>query len=804
MKKTFLVTIFLIFTSFFSFAEVAVNNLKCEMMVNPILIDTEQPRLSWVLKSTSRNTVQEAYHIIASSSLDKLNNNVGDIWDSGKIYSSSSIFNNYEGNDLKSKQKVYWKVKIWTNKGETDWSSPANWTMGLLYYNDWEGRWIGFDRVFPWDNDSFYSRLSARYFRKEFEANKSIKNAKVYIIGLGLYELYFNGAKIGDQVLAPTPTDYVKNVKYNAFDVTNEMQSGKNAIGVILGNGRYYTMRQHYKPYKIKNYGFPKLLLQLEIEYTDGSMEIIKTDDSWKGTADGPIRTNNEYDGEEYDARKEMPGWNNIGFDESKWINAEYVQEPRGNFEAQVNPNMKIMESINPISINEISPDKYVIDMGQNMVGWLKINVKGNEGDQIKMRFAEIINKNGGIATENLRDAKASATYTLKGNETETWEPRFVYYGFRYVEIIGFPGEPKIENFTGQVVYDEIETTGIFSTSKPIINKIHENAYWGIRGNYKGMPLDCPQRNERQPWLGDRTIVSYGESFIFDNRSLYAKWVDDIGHSQKNDGTISDVAPNHWRYYSDNMTWPGTYLFIADMLYNQFGDERPIEQHYAKMKKWLEYMKDLYMTDNYIVTKDSYGDWCVPPVSIEAGRDKSANKKHPSMLISTAYYYYLSNLMMKFADITENTSDIKYYSDLAAKIKKSFINEFYNANSFSFGDNLTNNLLALHFDLTPFEDRQKVFNKIENIIVNNNNGHLSTGAVGTQWLMRTLSNNENSKLAYQLASNTTYPSWGYMIENDATTIWELWNGNTAAPDMNSYNHVMLLGDLIIWFYENQT
>lgn len=783
-------------------AQVNLKNLKCEMLTNPLGIDAKHPRLSWQIESSQRGTMQKAYQVLVASSEKKLANNEGDLWDSGKMDSDQSLLVNYNGKQLVSREDCFWKVKVWTNNGESDWSEPAYWSMGFLYYKDWHGRWIGYDYAFPWDSNTFHSRLSARYFRKEFNVKKPIKKARAYIIGLGLYELYFNGEKIGDQVLAPSPTDYTKNVKYNVFDVTKELQSGENAVGVILGNGRYYDMRQNYKPYKIKTFGYPKLLMQVEIEYEDGTKDVLKTDNSWRGTADGPIRSNNEYDGEDYDARKEMPGWNKAGFDDSKWLQADYVQEPRGDFEAQMNPNMKVMETIHPVGIKQLSPGKYILDMGQNMVGWLKMKVKGEAGDTVQLRFAEILKDDGEIFTANLRDAEQTDHYVLKGGGTETWAPRFVYHGFGYVEITGYPGEPKLEDFEGEVVYDEMTTVGKFETSNGLVNQIYKNAYWGIRGNYKGMPVDCPQRNERQPWLGDRSTGCYGESFVFNNAGLYAKWVDDIGYSQKEDGCIADVTPAYWRYYSDNMTWPGTYLMVADMLYRQYGDIKPIEKHYQSMKKWLQYMKDRYMTDDFIVTKDSYGDWCVPPVTIEAGRGKSADQKHPSKLISTAYYYYFMGVMEKFARLTGNDQDIPKFQELAKSIKEGFNKEFYHDDLKGYGGNkLTDNLLALNFGLVPIENHDEVFNTIVKTI-QDYGGHLSTGLIGVQWLMRTLTENGRPDIAWQLATNETYPSWGYMVENGATTIWELWNGNTAAPKMNSYNHVMMLGDLIIWYYED--
>jgi alpha-L-rhamnosidase len=778
------------------------SNLRTEMLTNPEGIDVVNPKLTWEISGNQRGIFQTAYRILVASTPEKLEANLGDLWDSGKIKSDQSILVAYDGKPLSSRNRCYWKVKVWSEKGESDWSKPARWNMGFLYEKDWQGHWIGFNKTFPWDDITFFTRLSARYFRKEFTATKEIRHATMNIIGLGLYELYLNGQKIGNQVLSPTPTDYLKNVKYNVFDVTRNIQTGKNAVGVVLGNGRYFSMR-HYKPYKVKDFGYPKLLLQLEVEYSDGTKSVITSDESWKGTADGPILSNNEYDGEEYDARKEMSGWNTAGFNDSKWTRAEYVQEPGGAIEAQMNENMKVMESIKPVSVSLLKPDTYIMDLGQNIAGWVKMRVKGPKGRQVKLRFAEILQSDGSLFTYNLRDAKVTDIYTLKGGDTEVWEPSFIYHGFRYVEISGYPGKPTPDDFEGRVISDNMETIGTFETSSTVTNQIFKNASWGILSNYKGMPVDCPQRNERQPWLGDRAIGSYGESFVFGNAGLYNKWMDDIQNSQKADGSICDVAPAYWRYYSDNITWPGTYLLISDMLYNQFGDKTSIKKHYPSMKKWMDYMKKCYMNESFIITKDSYGDWCVPPETIEAGRGKSADVKHPSSLISTAYYYHLLELMERFAILTGNNADKVEFVSLADSIKTGFNNKFFHSDSSCYGDNkLTDNLLPLSFGMVPDGQTKNVFKNIINTIEKKNNGHLSCGVIGIQWLMRALTENGRADLAYKIATDITYPSWGYMVENGATTIWELWNGNTAAPNMNSYNHVMLLGDLIVWYYEN--
>ncbi|MRX46197.1 glycoside hydrolase family 78 protein [Pedobacter puniceum] len=797
--KTFVLTLLWLITADVCLAQISVQKLRCESLENPLAIDNTQPRLSWQISSQQRGVMQTAWQVLVASSPEKLTEKDADLWNSGKVNTSESLHNPYAGKTLKAREKCFWKVKVWTNKGESAWSETANWTVGLLYYKAWNGRWIGFDRHFPWDNEE-EQKLSARYFRKEFEVKKQIKSATAYIMGLGLYEFYVNGQKIGNQVLAPAPTDYQENIQYNAFDITSNMNQGKQTIGVILGNGRYYAMRQA-KPYKVKTFGFPKLLMQIHVQYTDGTSETIKTDESWKGTANGPILANNEYDGEIYDARKEFIGWAQAGFNDKEWLKAEYVQEPEGKFEAQKIAPMKVMQDIYPVSITPKGNGRYLIDFGQNFSGWMKISVQGTIGDTIKMRFAESLQSNGELFTTNLRDAKVTDTYILNGKGKEVWEPKFVYHGFRYAEVSGFKGQPSKESFVGRFVYDDMATTGTFQSSNALLNQIFKNSWWGIASNYKGMPIDCPQRNERQPWLGDRTVGAYGESFLFDNATFYTKWLDDIRYAQKEDGAIPDVAPAFWRYYSDNVSWPATLTLVTEMLYRQTADVKVLEQNYPAIKKWLSYMKDRYMNDKGIITKDSYGDWCEPPLTAEDGRGVNADQKHPSALISTAYYYHLLTIMTKFSVLTGNTQDSLYFRQEVAKMKKAFNQEFYK-NGYYGANKLTDNLLPLAFGIAEGEQRKQVIAQVVDIIENKNKGHLSTGVVGTQWLMRTLTQIGRNDLAFKIATNTTYPSWGYMLENGATTIWELWNGNTAAPKMNSQNHVMMLGDLLIWYYES--
>ncbi|NDV83280.1 family 78 glycoside hydrolase catalytic domain [Bacteroides sp. 51] len=797
-------------------AGVRLEFLRVEQLTQPIGIDTETPRLSWRLTSGQQNVMQTAYHILVASSPELLAKNEGDLWDSGKVNSDASHLIPYAGTPMQSNLRCYWKVKSYTTKGETAWSEPAEWIMGLLGETHWRGQWIGMDAPAPWDSETQWSRLSARYLRTEFKLAKEIKQATVHISGLGMYELFINGNRVGEQVLAPAPTDYRKTVLYNTFDVTS-LLSTENAIGVTLGTGRFYTMRQNYKPYKIPTFGYPKMRLNLIVEYTDGTKETIASDTGWKLTADGPIRSNNEYDGEEYDARKELGDWAKVGYDDSSWKPAQRVAIPYGTLRAAMSPNMKVVDTVKPITIKKLG-NKYILDMGQNMAGWIRMKVKGAAGDSIRLRFAETLKEDGELFVRNLRDARVTDIYVVRGNEKKDaeWAPRFVYHGFRYVEIIGYKN-PTLNDFIGEVVSDEMAITGSFESSNAILNRVYKNAYWGILSNYKGMPVDCPQRNERQPWLGDHAMGARGESFMFDCGNLYAKWMDDIRDAQREDGCIPDVVPAFWNYYSDNMTWPATLLINCDMLYTQYGNISPIIKNYPVMKRWLEHMMKEYMTKDYIMTKDKYGDWCVPPESLELIHSRDPQRRTDGTLIATAYTCKMLDYMIRFARLQGLTDDVAQYESLHAKVKDAFNQRFLKVKEGTslvpghmlfpdsiFYDNntVTANILPLAFGLVPEKYKAEVEKNVIHTIITTNKGHISTGVIGTQWLMHQLSEMGRADIAYLLATNKTYPSWGYMAEQGATTIWELWNGNTANPEMNSANHVMILGDLISWCYEH--
>ena len=544
--------------------------------------------------------------------------------------------------------------------------------MGLLQPSDRLAQWVGLEQTFGWEQPTAAkTRLAARYFRKEVTLPKTIRRATAYVCGLGLYELHLNGARIGTQVLAPGPTEFNKRVFYNTYDVTDQLHTGANALGITLGNGRFFRMRLNHPGLpETTHYGLPRFWLQLEITYTDGTKQTVLSDPTWKVTANGPILANNEYDGEDYDATKELTNWSQTGYNDSGWLTAQAVTAPTSRLESQPNPPIRIMQTLKPRSIQLLRPGVYIMDMGQNMTGWIRLSVTGARGTQLTLRFGEILKGDSYLYIDNLRSAQATDHYTLRGGTTEVWEPRFTYHGFRFVELSGFPSPPTVEQFDGCVIYDDMASTGQLTTSNTVLNQIIQNADWGIKGNYRGMPTDCPQRDERHGWLGDRTTGAMGESFLYNNQALYAKWLGDIEDAQTDEGSIPDVAPSYWKVYTNNITWPAAYASIANMLYDQFGDDAPIRAHYASMKRWIQYIDRFQHEYNYF--QDEYGDWAVPP-----GRPQHnpyPGPKPKNIRFRTRLYALLphSEAAEKICYPLGNDTDRAWFAERAGFVKNAF------------------------------------------------------------------------------------------------------------------------------------
>ena len=799
MKRALLFSLFAVWIMSCTTEKIKLQDLQTEMRTNPEGIGVNNPRFSWKITSDVPDMMQTAYQIDVAASEKDLKAGVDLLWSSGTVSSDRALLIEYSGKPLESGKVYYWRVTVQTNKQEKVQSAVQQWSMGLLNDSDWKAKWIGIDDTANLKVENSRTQLAARYLRKEFDVEATPKRAVLYVSGVGSSVCYLNGKRVGDDVFGPLPTWYDTSVSYLTYDVTAFVKKGVNAIGVALGNGRFLTMRAR----RMEGFGLPRLIAQIEIEYENGQRATIVSDETWQATNKGPIVENNEFDGEKYDARLELGQWTETGYDASGWQKAERMDAPKGKLTAQRSPSLKVMEEIKPIAVKPVDGGRYIIDLGQNMVGWVQVRLNGKKDQPITMRFAEVLKENGTeLYLDNIRGALVTDIYTPSKDGRFEWEPLFVYHGFQFVEITGLDEAPSIADLTGKVVYDKMETTGLFETSNEIINKLFKNAYWGIRGNYRGMPTDCPQRDERLGWLGDRATGAFGESFIFNNALLYNKWLVDIEESMNESGSISVVSPRYWTIFNDDVTWPSAYFYIVDMLYRQFGDASAIKARYPSMRRWVLHQTEATMQD-YIMTKDTYGDWCMPPESPELIHAQDPSRKTNGQVLSTTVFYSILQLMQQFAGMNGLPADAKEYADLAAKMKEAYNNKFFNVETAQYDNNtVTANVLSLRLGLVPKGYEEKVFANIVEKTEVDCKGHVSAGVLGIQHLMRGLTEYGNLELAYKIVTNETYPSWGYMINKGATTIWELWNGDTADPAMNSRNHVMLLGDLLIWFYEN--
>ncbi|MBQ4398289.1 MAG: family 78 glycoside hydrolase catalytic domain [Bacteroidales bacterium] len=836
MKYRLLFFLTLAATSLLLFAcndklNITITNPNVEQQVHEQPLATAQPRFSWNYgtdrrsdeenPTTESEVMQQNYRIIVATTAENAKKSIGDLWDSGVVPSNQMLYIPYTGKELKSRDKAYWKViTTVTAKGGKKAklaSEVKSFEISLLNQDDWQAKWIGHE--FEDDVLIGKTRLAARYLRKEFALKSEVSEARLYVSGMGVYSAYLNGREIApEELLKPTLSWYSKRVYFNTYDVTKMLQQGDNAVGIILEGGRYTSLRYNAANPNwdgtdhVFGFGTPRLLLQLEVTYKDGQKETIVSDETWKITNRGPIRTANEWDGETYDGNFDLGDWNQADYDDSAWHQAELVEAPEGQLTAQPNPNITVMEKLKPVSLFQ-KGDKWYLDMGQNMVGFIDMKARGQQPrDTITLRYAELLTPDSLLYTANLRSSENTDRFIVdcrdvarrvSTNQQSTihWHPMFVYHGFRYVEISGLREAPNLDDFEGWVIYDEMPVTGSFETSNEIINAVYHNAYWGIRSNYRSMPTDCPQRDERMGWTGDRTTGNYGESYIFNNHQLYAKWLTDGDDSQQENGSLANVIPPYWRGYTDNMTWPGAMITVTDMLYTRFGDLEPIRQHYVAWKKWMLHMKNDYMRAG-LMPRDTYGDWCMPPESLELIHSNDATRITDATVISTPFYCYLCGKMAKFAEILGFDEDVAFFQKEITTSTIAFNDKYFNRVTGVYANNtVTANILPLWFGMVPKGLEDKVMENIVDKTENECGGHVSTGVVGIQQLMRCLTEYGHGDLAFKIASNDTYPSWGYMYRNGATTIWELWNGNTADPAMNSGNHVMLLGDLILWEYE---
>ncbi|MDR0391764.1 MAG: glycoside hydrolase family 78 protein [Planctomycetaceae bacterium] len=699
-------------------------------------------------------------------------------------------------------------------KTDTTWKGIDNLPEGATKLEFDDSAWKNVAKIAdfgskPWGKINIgtpHPNPPARELAKSFKVKQKPIRATAYISGLGYYELFLNDKKIGDHVLDPVLTDYDKRVPYVTYDIDPAMlqsdptsnNSATNRVVVKLGNGRYYAPRINV-PTKTRTFGYPKLLFQLEIQYADGTTQITTSDETWQLSTNGAIRENNDYDGEIYDARMEKISQ----FKE----NARLVDAPKGKLVAQMMPPMRVVEEIAPVSVKEIKSGVWIFDFGINLVGNCRLQIPAGltEGTELKIRHAETLSPNGTLYVANLRSAQCRDIYIASGNEKNNsyYSPLFTYHGFRYAELTGLPDniKPNEKTLTARAINTDLPKVGKFETSNTTINAIFRNVVRGTQGNYLSIPTDCPQRDERQGWQGDRAAESKGEMFLFDNVTLYSKWLIDIEDSQQNNGNLSSVCPNFWAFYVSDVTWPSAFTIIPDSIYTMYGDRRPIEKHYEAMKRWLIGHLGQFVKDG-IIDRDTYGDWCVPPEKPELIHSRDPARKTSKAILATSYYIHNLDLLTKYAKMLNKNSEAEEFAQKATTMRKAFNNKLLNTQTAKYDNGTqTSCVLPLSFGIVPDEFRDKVFETLVANIEKVTNNHIGVGLIGGQWLNRVLSDFGRADISYKFTTNTDYPSWGYMVAKGATTIWELWNGDTANPAMNSGNHVMLVGDLIIWYYE---
>jgi alpha-L-rhamnosidase len=787
LTKLFLILLALSSFSAFAGVKIEVKELICEYHTNPLGIDILNPRLSWQIVSADENVLQTAYEIKVTDQTAK-----GKLlWNSGKVNSAQSVNITYEGPALKSMQRVSWQVRVWDNKNKVSaWSAPGTWEMGILEPESWKASWIALGS----ESDVKGSK-PCQYFRKDFAAPKTIKSARVYVTSQGLYQIFLNGKKVSTDLFTPGWTSFKNRIQYQTYDVTSMLRE-KNSVGAILGDGWFrgnigWANQSDYYGSKLA------LLVQLQINYTDGTSEVIGTDGSWK-VSNGPILFSDIYNGETYDARKEMPGWTSIGFDDSQWGKATVIDQSKKILVAPQGAVVKAIEEIKPIKLITTPKGETVFDMGQNMVGWVRLKVQGNKGDQVILKFAEVLTKEGNFYTENLRTAKCTDNFILNGSGLEVFEPYFTFHGFRFVKIEGLSAPPSLDQITGVVIHSDMNPTGSFTCSDPMINQLQHNIQWGQKGNFLDVPTDCPQRDERLGWTGDAQVFSMTAAFNFNVAPFYTKWMRDVAADQLPNGRVPHVIPDVLKGGGGSTAWADVTVIVPWTMYLTYGDKRILEVQYPSMKAWIEFMKTRAGDKNLWTGDNHFGDW----LAFATTRSDYPGATTEKDLIATAYYSYSSGLLARIASIIGQNDDAKKYAQLSEDIRKAFQKEFVTPAGRLVSNTQTAYSLALAFDLLPEDLIPKAAKFLADDVKKMK--HLTTGFVGTPLLCKTLSANGYDELAFMLLNRKEYPSWLYPVTQGATTIWERWDGQK--PDgsfqdvgMNSFNHYAY-GAIGEWLY----
>jgi alpha-L-rhamnosidase len=763
-------------------ARFAVERLRCEDLDGPLGIDCTAPRLTWNVTSSERGDRQTAYQILVASSEASLKANTGDLWDTGQVRSHNTLQIPYAGKPLSSSQRCYWKVRAWDKAGKPSEFSPvAVWEMGLLSERDWTGKWIG--------RNSDTNAQPAPLLRKTFASAKGVRKARVYVCGLGYYELRINGKKIGDHLLDPGYTRYDRRVLYTSYDVTDALRAGKNAIGVMLGTGWYNVHTRavwdfHKAPWRAA----PKLLLQLEIEYAGGRKETIVSDSNWK-VSTGPIVFDSIYGGETYDARLERNGWDTADYNDAGWAVAEVLEAPKGKLSAQAMPPIKASQVLRPVRLTEPRPGVFVYDMGQNFAGCAQLNVRGPAGTTVVMKYGERLTREGlldradiqqHIVRMDTNQQFQTDTYILKGKGTEHWHSRFTYHGFQYVEVTGFPGKLGLGNLRGIFMHSAVPQAGSFECSNPLLTRILRAGRWAYLSNLQGIPTDCPHR-EKNGWTGDAHIAGEQGLFNYEPAAVYTKWVNDLHDEQKSSGELPGIVPTSgWGYaWGNGPAWDSAFLLLPNYLYEYCGNSRILVQNYGGLKRYVDYLTTKAKDG---IVSIGLNDWA--PYKTQTAAE----------VTSTAYYYRDAQIVALAAKLAGNDGDARKYSQLAGRIKRAFNEKFYHPDTGLYDKGSQTALsCALYQGLVDETEKGRV---VQNLVaaVERANWHIDTGILGAKYILNALTENGRADVAYRMASQKDLPSWGWWLEQGGTTLWEQWNGT------ESRNHIMF-GDILAWFYK---
>ncbi|WP_059102630.1 alpha-L-rhamnosidase [Shouchella shacheensis] len=763
------------------------TNVLCEYMENPIGLDVDNPRISWQLRSDKRGTNQTAYQVQVAT--DKNYEEI--VADSGKILSDHSVHVQLPPFKVEAKTLYHYRVKVWTGSGACDWSEGHYFETGLLRSDAWSASWVS-------ATENLVEDAQSPRFRRTFDyQSPKLTRARLYITATGLYEARLNGARVGDAYFTPGWTNYHKRLQYQTYDVTELIREGENVLGVTLGKG-WYSGNLAWEG-KVNIYGNEQsFIAELHVESEDGEHLVVFSDDNWK-TGKSPILESELYHGETYDARLEEPGWDEANFQEDGWVVAKANKKPTSHIVAQENEPVRKQGRITPIKLIHTPNGEVVLDFGQNMVGWVHFKIKGDKSKTVSLKHFEVLDANGNVYLDNLRQAKQTITYTLRGGEEETYEPFFSFQGFRYVQLIGFDESVKLGDFTGIVLHSDMRRIGNFECSNPSINQLQHNIVWGQKGNFLDVPTDCPQRDERLGWTGDAQMFISTASYLYNVAPFFKKWLRDLTSEQGLDGSVPFVIPDTLDPDShSSAAWGDAAVICPWTLYENYGDERLLEEQFPSMKAWVNYIRKQGSDEYLWNTGFHFGDW----LALDSQPDTYIGATERDF-IATAFYAYSARLVSRAADVLGKESEYVHYNELYQSVKAAFAREFITGSGRLSVPTQTAHILALMFDLVDGDIQKRTERKLKQLL-KDAHYHLKTGFVGTPYLNFALSKAGYDQVAYTLLFQKDYPSWLYQVEKGATTVWEHWDGikedgSFWSEDMNSFNHYAY-GSIGDWLY----